>query len=315
MPRKPRIHFPGAVYHTILRGNAGQDVFFDAADRNRFYQLLQEGAERFGFRIHAFCLMTNHIHLAVQVGEIPLSRVMQNLGFRYTQYLNRKRKLKGHLFQGRYKALLIDADSYLLELVRYLHLNPVRAGMVKAPEAYAWSSHGAYLGQQPIPWLTTDWVYRQFSEHTRDAMRLYRRFVTDGLKEAYRKEFHRGTFEGRALGDDAFIERALAKADADVGRKLTLATVLAAVCRVYDLPKAELASRSRVRRVSEARAMAALAVREAEGLSLVELGRHVNQDVSSLSQAARRLAMRMKEDALLAERVAVVERQFPNCQA
>jgi len=94
MPRKPRIHFPGAVYHAILRGNAGQDVFFDAADRSRFYLLLQEGTERFGCRIHAFCLMSNHIHLAVQVGLVPLSRVMQNLSFRYTQYLNHKRKLR-----------------------------------------------------------------------------------------------------------------------------------------------------------------------------------------------------------------------------
>jgi len=315
MPRKPRIHFPGAFYHAILRGNAGQDVFFDAADRSRFYLLLQEGSERFGCRIHAFCLMTNHIHLAVQVGNIPLSRVMQNLGFRYTQYHNHKRKLKGHLFQGRYKALLIDADSYLLELVRYLHLNPVRAGMVQDPEAYAWSSHGAYLGQQSITWLTTDWVYRHFSENTKEAMRLYRCFAMDGLKGEYRKEFHRGSFEGRALGDDAFIERALAKTDEGVGRKLALEAVLAAVCLVYDLPKAELASRSRVRRVSEARAMAALTVREAEGLSLVELGRRLNQDVSSLSQAARRLALRMKEDALLVERLTAVERNFPNCQA
>ncbi len=157
--------------------------------------------------------MTNHIHLAVQVGEIPLARVMQNLGFRYTQYLNRKRKLKGHLFQGRYKALLIDADSYLLELVRYLHLNPVRAGMVEVPEAYAWSSHCAYLGRQSIPWLTTDLVYHQFSAGEKDAMHLYRCFVADGLQEEHREEFHRGSFEGRALGDDSFIERALDKAD------------------------------------------------------------------------------------------------------
>jgi hypothetical protein len=93
----------------------------------RFYFLLQEGVEKYGHRVHAFCLMTNHVHLAIQVGEVPLSRIMQNIGFRYTTYLNRRKKRTGHIFQGRYKALLIDADSYLLELVRYIHCNPVRA--------------------------------------------------------------------------------------------------------------------------------------------------------------------------------------------
>ena len=138
MPRKPRIHFPGALYHVILRGNAGEPVFFDDADRYRFYLLLQEGIERFGYRVHAFCCMTNHIHMALQVGSVSLSRIMQNLALRYTSGINRKYRRTGHLFQGRYKAILLDADSYLLELVRYIHLNPVRARLVKHPDNYSW---------------------------------------------------------------------------------------------------------------------------------------------------------------------------------
>ena len=130
MARKPRIHLPDGLYHVIFRGNGGQDVFLTDADYRRFYLLLQEGTFRFGYRVHAFCLMTNHIHLALQVGEIPLSRSMQNLSFRYTRWLNWREQRTGHLFQGRYKAVLVDGDSYLLELVRYIHLNPVRAGMV-----------------------------------------------------------------------------------------------------------------------------------------------------------------------------------------
>ena len=146
MARKPRLHYSGASYHVILRGNGGQDIFIDKKDRTRFYFLLQEGVERYRHRIHAYCLMTNHVHLAIQVGDVPLSRIIQNLSFRYTRYLNRRKNQVGHLFQGRYKALLIDADSYLLELVRYIHNNPVRAGMVKTAEEYPWSSHHAYLG-------------------------------------------------------------------------------------------------------------------------------------------------------------------------
>ncbi len=150
MARKPRLHYPGAVYHVMARGNGGQPVFTDDEDRYRFYLFLQEGVEKFGHRIHAFCLMKNHVHLAIQVREKPLSRIMQQLCFRYTQWVNVRQKRIGHLFQGRYKAILVDADSYLAELVRYIHLNPVRARMVKTPDRYPWSGHRAYLGHKKL---------------------------------------------------------------------------------------------------------------------------------------------------------------------
>ncbi len=116
--------------------NGGQTIFFDDKDRTRFYFLVQEGIERFSHCIHAFCLMSNHIRLAVQVGDVSLSRILQNLSFRYTRWINWRRNRTGHLFQGRYKAVLVDADAYLQGLTRYIHLNPVRARMVKEPEDY-----------------------------------------------------------------------------------------------------------------------------------------------------------------------------------
>jgi len=147
MARKPRLHVPGGLYHVILRGNARQNVFFTAADRKYFFNLLAEGVVRFGYRVHAFCLMTNHLHLALQVSDIELSAGMQNLSFRYTRYLNTRRGQVGHVFDGRFKAFLVDQDRYGLALVRYLHLNPVRAKIVRTPDAYTWSSHRAYLGE------------------------------------------------------------------------------------------------------------------------------------------------------------------------
>lgn len=143
MPRKPRIHFPGALYHVILRGNAGHPIFLDDRGRQHFYELIGEGVDRFGHRIHGFCLMTNHVHLLVQVGEIPLSRIIHNLTLRYTAWLNSRHSRIGHLFHGRYKALLVDAENYLLELVRYIHLNPVRAGMAKLADEYRWTGNRA----------------------------------------------------------------------------------------------------------------------------------------------------------------------------
>ena len=158
MARKPRLHVPGGLYHAILRGNARQQIFHGTGDRLRFYGLLADGVARFGYRVHAFCLMTNHVHLALQAGETPLSAGMQNLGLRYTQHLNARLRRVGHVFQGRFKAFLVDQDAYGLALVRYLHLNPVRARLVRAPAAYRWSSHRAYLGREGLAWLSTDWV-------------------------------------------------------------------------------------------------------------------------------------------------------------
>jgi len=121
----------------MLRGNGGQDIFFSPEDRYRLFLLIQGGLERFRHRVHAFCLMNNHIHLAVQVSDISLSRIVQNLSFRYTRWVNSQQKRMGHLFQGRHKAVLVGRDNYLLELVRYIHLNPVRTGLVMRAEDYA----------------------------------------------------------------------------------------------------------------------------------------------------------------------------------
>ena len=145
--------------------------------------ILQYAVEKFDCRIHGFCCMTNHIHLVIQTGEISLSRIMQNISIRYTKWINFTRSRTGHLFQGRYKALLLDADEYLLELIRYVHLNPVRAGIVAVPEEHPWSGHHAYLGTITLPWLTTDWVLSQFSGNIKKARAGYRSFVSDGLNE------------------------------------------------------------------------------------------------------------------------------------
>lgn len=318
MPRKPRLHFPGAVYHVILRGNSGQDVFFDAADRTRFFLLLQESVERFGSRIHAFCLMTTHTHLAIQVGDIPLARIMQNIGFRYSQFINRKYQRTGHLFQGRYKALLIDADSYLLELIRYIHLNPVRAGMVRFPDEYSWSSHPSYTGESPRPpWLNLDWALAQFAGEAETAIKRYRAFIDDGLGEGHRRDFHRGSFEGRALGDDSFIDQALLQAQEVRAVAINLNQLIESICRVYQLTAADLCKAGKAQPAAEARALAALLVRNCETLSLVQLAEYFKRDLSGLSQAARRIERRVEMDELLANKLEEVSGclRISECQA
>lgn len=303
MARKPRIHYPGAVYHVILRGNAGQPIFLDDRDRTRLYLLIQEGVERFGCRIHAFCLMTNHLHLALQVGEKPLSRIMQNICFRYTRWVNWRYGKTGHLFQGRYKAILLDADSYLLELVRYIHLNPVRSHMVALPEEHPWSSHRAYLEKETIPWLTTEWVLSVFSTNKKVALKKYHEFLSNADDDSAKPALSHGNIEGRILGDDLFADEAMRMSGEPVIPKVTINEVLILVAREYMLDMKDLTSAGRERTAAEARAMTALLVRENTKLTLSDLAKHLGRDLSTMSYGAKRLVERARRDKSLSERI------------
>lgn len=303
MARKPRIHLPGGLYHVMLRGNGGQPVFLGDEDRFRFYLLLQEGTVRFGYRVHAFCLMTNHIHLALQCGDLPLQRGMQNLSFRYTRWINWQTKRTGHLFQGRYKAVLVDSDSYLLELVRYIHLNPVRAGMVQAPGDYQWCSHHAYLGNETLPWLTAEWALGQFGSTVSMARSSYDEFILDGLVEGHRPEFHgKGEADSRLLGDDRFQEKCLAGSDR-LPLRLDAREIVAKVCQTYAIDEAEIKTASQSRKNAEARAVAGWLAKDLGCGTLSEVGMLVNRDVGSMSSAVRRLSERMVNDPQLAVQI------------
>jgi len=195
----------------MLRGNGGQPIFLIDDNRDAFDELIAEGVSCFGHRIHVCCWMGNHAHLALQVADTPLSKIMQNLAFRYTRFINRREKRIGHLFQGRFKALLVDADSYLLELVRYIHLNPARAKLVADPADCAWSGHLAYLGKSRKEWLTTDGVLSQFADSNGPARWRYAAFVRDSLHEGHREEFHRERAEGAIRGEDRFVENVVSR--------------------------------------------------------------------------------------------------------
>lgn len=298
MARKPRIHYPGAFYHVMLRGNCGVDIFFDDDDRYRFYLLIQQCTERYNCRVHSFCLMDNHVHLAIQVGTIPLSRIMQNLSFRYTRWINWRRKQVGHLFQGRYKPIVIDLDSYLLQLTAYLHLNPVRAGMVEFAGDYQWSSHRAYLAKESIPWLSVEPVLSQLSCRVEKARQLFEEFVADQRGEGYRKEFHGKTgFDSRVYGDDTFVDQALREAVQEPLQRPGLPIVINAVKDIFDVSDMELQKPGQGVQISEKRALLAWAVQEFSCATLQELSQWLGRDVSSLSSAARRLREKAEKDS------------------
>ena len=176
--------------------------------------------------------------------------------------------------------------------MRYIHLNPVRAKIVKDPEKYLWSGHRAYMEQEILPWLTTEWVLSQFGRSLRSARARYCEFVKYGRKDGHRREFHEGTSGGRILGDDSFVERAYEKSEQCEEKSETLDKIIERVGREYGLTEEEMSDRGRQRNRAEARAMIAYLVREASGLSLTELGRRMKRDVSTLSLAAEKIMRR-----------------------
>lgn len=203
MARPLRIQFEGALYHITSRGNAKQDIFLDDEDRSAFLEIFAETVARYGWICHGYCLMSNHFHLLIETPSPNLSRGMQFLNGVYTQRFNRHHKRVGHVLQGRYKAVLVEKESHLLELARYIVLNPVRAGIARSARDWPWSSYRASSGQSEVPeFLTTDWILSQFDAQRQRAVRAYRKFVRQGRGVEVWDSLRAGCL----LGSDSFVE-------------------------------------------------------------------------------------------------------------
>lgn len=206
MSRPLRLEFPHAVYHVTGRGNARQRITRSDADRERFVAVLGQAVERYGWLCHAYCLMNNHYHLVVETPKSNLSLGMRHINGVYTQAFNRANRRVGHLFQGRFKSILIEKDTHLLEVCRYVVLNPVRARTVSHPRDWRWSSYRATAGESAAPeWLTVEWVHGQFGRRMKDVQRLYREFVAEGRET---RESPWDLVQGQIyLGSEAFIAK------------------------------------------------------------------------------------------------------------
>lgn len=203
MVRQLRMEYPGGLYHVTVRGNGGAAIYLDESDREAFLDLLRREVEQQGWRCFAFCLMNNHYHLLLQTPEANLSRGMRRLNGVYTQRFNRHHQRAGHLLQGRFKSIVVDKDSYLKELCRYVVLNPVRAGMVKSAKDWRWSSYRATAGQIKGPkWLDIRSVLELFGTEPKVASQRYRRFVSEGKGVSSPWQSVKGQI---FLGSEAFL--------------------------------------------------------------------------------------------------------------
>lgn len=290
MARKPRIEFAGALYHVIARGNRRAPLFHDTADYRTYLDRLERYRARDGVTVHAYVLMTNHVHLLLQSGKRPLSRTMQTLQFTYSQYYNRRYKKTGHVFQGRYQAILCDRDAYLLELVRYLHLNPARIRAPVSPWTYRWSSHAAYLGRPSPVEVNAASVLASFHRRVGPARQAYRRFMREGLALGHQDRFYE-TVDQRFLGDERFIEETdrhtAATRDVTVRPpRIAFGSLLTAVANAFAVPPREILAAGRQRALVPARAMLVYLAREWSLLTTRDLGRRLQRDPSMISRLA-----------------------------
>jgi REP element-mobilizing transposase RayT len=206
MVRPLRIEYEGALYHITARGNERKDIFLNEGDWKRLLSLLKEASQRYRAIIHAYCFMPNHYHLLIETTRANLSRIMHNINTAYTGYFNYKHRRVGHLFQGRYRAILVDKESYLIELSRYIHLNPVRAKLVRRPQDWPWSSYRDYIGlEREGDWIDKSWIYGEFDPDQAEAKGLYREFVEEGLTRKIRNPFKDAVAQ-LVLGREEFVE-------------------------------------------------------------------------------------------------------------
>ena len=217
MARPLRIEYPDALYHVVSRGNARQRIFFDDKDRRIFLNMIENAVQTHHLLCHAYCLMNNHFHLLLETPEANLSRIMRDIVGNFTQKFNKRHKRAGHLFQGRYKAFIIEKESYLLDVARYVVLNPVRAGMANHPREWRWSSYRATAGMIKAPkWLQTHWILRWFSKNHKKAQQHYRQFIIAGIKSDSPFKNAEG---GVVLGDQQFVDWVWEKTNGSEGIK------------------------------------------------------------------------------------------------
>ncbi len=285
MARPLRIEYPGASYHLTARGNARAPIFLNDDDRRQFLAVLADVISKYRWLCYGYCLMGNHYHLLIETPEANLSVGMRQLGGIYTQKFNREHGRVGHLFQGRYKSVLVEKESYLLELCRYIVLNPVRAGLVDHPAQYGWSSYQAIAGHaQPPSWLQIEWVLGQFAENLDVARQQYQEFVLAGIRKGSPwQELKNQCF----LGGDSFLDHlAPYLDDRQSEREIPRIQRLAGRPSLPDLLSRNLSKQERNEAI--------FAAHVTHGFSQQEIASHCNLHYSTVSRIVQREAKKSK---------------------
>jgi REP element-mobilizing transposase RayT len=323
MSRPLRVEYAGAFYHVLNRGNAGEKVLRRDRDKEKFLQYAADAARHYGMNIHTYCLMDNHFHMIVETRDVNLSAAMQWLNISYAAWYNRKHSRSGHVFQGRFKSYLIEADEYLTTVSRYIHLNPVRAGVVEKPADYLWSSYRSFTGGQKAPaWLETGKVLEQFSSKQSAAFKAYKSFVED-IKIEELENPGKGAREGFIIGSDVFADwvqtRMLAgrrhEKEIPQLKRLTpkpgVDNVIEAVAKEFGCSTQELIISGKKRNL--ARDTAIYIARTATGMSCTELGKRFGGITGAgITMKFRQIKALLGQDKRLAGKIANINNRIFN---
>jgi len=297
MARPLRITFPGAFYHVTSRGNERKAIFKRKRDREKFLEYLETASERYQAVIHVFCLMDNHYHILLETPRGNLPQIMHHINGAYTMYFNTARTRSGHLFQGRYKAILVEKDAYAMELSRYIHLNPVRAKLVNTPEEYHWSSYRAYIGREKAPeWLERDFILGYFGKKVATAQEAHAEFVSSFSDRDCANPL-KDVAGSVLLGSEEYIK--FIKNNFLSGRKAD-----------KDLP----ALRQLIPRVSAAAIYDAVdyLCQRYTGEKLEKIGRQFGISASAVSHATRRARAEIEQNSKLKRKITTIEKKIQN---
>ena len=283
MPRPLRVHLPGGFYHATLRGNHQQAIFLIAADRLRLNDIVADALRRYEAKLHAYCWMTNHLHFLIQVQSQPLGLVMRQIASDYARAFQRKLQTTGHLFERRYHARIVDVERYLFRLLRYIHLNPVAAGLADSVGDYRWSSHHDYAGTVAAPWMTTEFVLKMFSSNRRQAVAAYLQFMDCDREDAV-----------DPLEDAAPQPKDLERTPAPVGQRApqpgseSLDKIIADACVRFEVTLHQLRSDCRDLYLMQVRAWITRYALESRVANLSQIARSLGRDRATLRNAMER---------------------------
>lgn len=288
MPRKKRYHQLHKCHHVMLRGVTGNPLFIDDHDRSYFCHFLQSACERHEMKIHGFCFMTNHIHLVCEPQKSPLHNAVHSFASRYARYFNDRHNQCGYLFQDRFRSIFVEDGLYLKRLMRYIHLNPVEAGLVEFADQYTWSSHQAYLGNAHHAWLTTEAVLSCFDINPAIALLKFTEFVNhDSDAKADLEHILAATRQG-AYGTEAFVEEHVTQSIRRTIVPLCIESLMQTVCAQFRLTLEDLTGHSKHRNTVDARSVLALIGRKSPRLSLSAISKALNKNDGTISRLASR---------------------------
>lgn len=305
MPRKKRVWQQEMCHHIMFRGVDGRALFFDDQDRIKFLLLLQEAIELHALKVHAFCLMTNHIHLILEPLKGSLSTGVHRFAGRYAQYYNGRHQRRGYVYQGRFRSIIVESGLYLRRLIRYIHLNPLEAGLAKTPDDYQWSSHQAYFGHTCFTWLETKRVLAYFGKTINEALTEFDAFMRKKMEAEQDAEEIRRAVRVGAYGSDEFIRIYMPDFEKDDAgpsqNQVDVEQLIKELCDRFSISLEQLCSSNKSQHIVNARSVLAAAAQQLEGPSLGDVCRMLRKHHGTVSRLAARATKQPRLQVIIEE--------------